>query len=284
MNKVLASITKPACYQWEAPSNALEAWSNLETGMQASESPDPSVIDIIDVIGENYDGSGVTESKIAGLLRKAGKDTDITVNINTPGGDVFQGIAIYGRLRDHKGKVTVNVRGVAASAGSLIAMAGDTINMSTGSMMMIHNAWGLVIGNRHDMIDAHETFAKVDESMAEIYMKRSGMDKPTIVDMMDGATDGTFMTVAEALQNGFADKELDASDEKVIVRNKLPAEVIAKRKVEAALAKEGVSRKQRAAIMKNLSGERDTTGKVERDADNAELVKALTDALAIFKS
>lgn len=283
---IFANFSRPSGFDWDAPSNALEAWSKLENGPQASESVDASVIDILDVIGEDYwSGNGFTEKKLGALLRKAGENTDITVNINSPGGDVFQGVAIYSRLKAHKGNVQVNIQGIAASAASFIAMAGDEITMSTGSMIMVHNAWGIIIGNRHDMADAVDTFGKIDESMAEIYTKRTGMDKKAIVDLMDGATDGTFMTVAESIANGFADKELDAIEPSDKVSNKLPEDVVAKRQVEAALAKEGVTRKKRADIMKNLVGTRDAIDNTERDAGKTEeLAKALSNALAVFKS
>src|SRR5690606_40681426 len=102
---------------------------------------------------------------------------DITVRINSPGGDMFEGIAIYNLLRAHPAKVTVEGLGWAASAASIIAMAGDEIRMGLGSFMMVHTAWGIVIGNRHDMRDAATLFDRFDAAIADIYQARTGMKR-----------------------------------------------------------------------------------------------------------
>lgn len=79
---------------------------------------------------------------------------NVTVNINSPGGDMFEGLAIYNLLREYSGKVTVKVLGIAASAASIIAMAGDEIQIGRGAFLMIHNCWIVMIGNRHDLAKA----------------------------------------------------------------------------------------------------------------------------------
>src|SRR5690606_23214700 len=113
---------------------------------QAAEGDDPNTISIYDVIGEDWwTGGGFTAKRAAAALRSIGKNP-VTVNVNSPGGDMFEGIAIYNLLREHPAEVTVNVMGLAASAASIIAMAGDKINVALGSFVMIHNAWGIVIG------------------------------------------------------------------------------------------------------------------------------------------
>ncbi|MBN0106041.1 Clp protease ClpP, partial [Pseudomonas aeruginosa] len=85
-----------------------------------------------------WTGEGVTAKRIAGALRAIGGDVDVTVNINSPGGDVFEGLAIYNLLREHKGKVTVRVLGLAASAASFIAMAADEVKIARAGFLMIH--------------------------------------------------------------------------------------------------------------------------------------------------
>lgn len=113
-----------------------------------------SILDVIDVIDEDFwSGDGVTANRISAAVRSIG-NRDVTVRINSPGGDMFEGIAIYNLLRSHPAKVTVEVLGWAASTASIIAMAGDDIRMGLGSFMMVHNAWGMVVGNRHDMREA----------------------------------------------------------------------------------------------------------------------------------
>ena len=121
---------------------------------------DANSISIYDSIGENWEGTGVTAKRISAALRAIG-DKDVVVNINSPGGDFFEGVAIS-KLREHQGRVTVQVMGLAASAASVIAMAGDQILMGDGSFLMIHNAWAVAIGNRHDMADAAKLLEPFD--------------------------------------------------------------------------------------------------------------------------
>ncbi|HEC0958195.1 TPA: Clp protease ClpP, partial [Klebsiella pneumoniae] len=135
--------------QFDMRPDALERW---EPEVRAAGN-DANSISIYDSIGENWEGTGVTAKRISAALRAIG-DKDVVVNINSPGGDFFEGVAIYNLLREHPGRVTVQVMGLAASAASVIAMAGDEILMGDGSFLMIHNAWAVAIGNRHDMADA----------------------------------------------------------------------------------------------------------------------------------
>ncbi|NCP40670.1 MAG: Clp protease ClpP, partial [Rhodoferax sp.] len=123
--------------QFDARPDALKRW---EPGIQAAIDGEAS-IGIYEQIGESWDGSGMTAKRMSAILRGIGASRDITVNLNSPGGDFFEGVAIYNLLRQHQAKVTVNVMGLAASAASIIAMAGDDINMGEGSFLMIHNAW-----------------------------------------------------------------------------------------------------------------------------------------------
>ena len=112
---------RPKNFQWDAPSDALGRWAELP--LAASDGGDANTIEIYEVIGEDWwSGGGFTDRKMAAALRAAG-NADVTVNINSPGGDMFEGIAIYNMLAAHPGKVTVNVMGLAASAASVIAMS-----------------------------------------------------------------------------------------------------------------------------------------------------------------
>lgn len=269
-------------YTWDTPSKALEVWA--EVGLAPSNKSDPSVIDIYEVIGEDYwTGGGFTEAKLAAILRERGEG-DVTLNINSPGGDAFAGIAMFNRLRRHSGKVTVNIIGIAASAASVIAMAGDEIVMDTGAIMMIHNAWGLVIGNRHDFAEAAKIFETYDKSLASIYSERTGIELSGIMAMMDGEADGTYFTADEAVENKFADSKNEI-EVKNNPANKLPDSVISTRRIEAALAKDGVSRKERGDHLKNLTGLREAPAKIEREADDdGELIAALTGAMSTLKA
>ncbi len=152
---------------WEAPTSAYDRWLPVK----AASSDDKNTINIYDQIGESFDGSGMTAKIVNSVLRKADGET-ITVNVNSPGGDFFEGVTIYNMLREYDGTVNVNVIGLAASAASIIAMAADELKIAKSGFLMIHNSWGLVIGNQHDMREAADTFSVFDESMANVYADR----------------------------------------------------------------------------------------------------------------
>lgn len=276
------AFERPAGYSWDAPSEALSVWAERP---KAAEADDPNTISIYGVIGEDFwTGEGFTAKRMAAALRSIGRH-DVTVNINSPGGDMFEGLAIYNLLREHPAKVTAKVMGVAASAASIVAMAGDEVLMGTGSIMMIHNAWGLVIGNRHDFADAADVFETFDKSMASIYAARTGMQETEILTLLDGpsrSSDGTYMTAAEAIEKGFADGEFEGATEGSQSRASVPSDVLARRRVEAALARQGMGRKDRSDIINSLSGQRDATRPAARDA--GELTAALAQLLTATRS
>lgn len=161
-----------------------------------------NVVTIYEHIGEDFwSGGGMTSKRMGGILRALG-NVDIQVNINSYGGDVFEGIAIYNQLAQHKGKVTINVVGIAASAASIIAMAGDEILMGEGAMLMIHNAWTIGVGNKNDFAQIVEQMQNIDDSLVSIYEARSGVKSKDIQKLMDAET---FMTAQQAIDDGFAD-------------------------------------------------------------------------------
>jgi len=283
------TMKKPAAYAWDAPSDLLETWANTPAAMEH----DGDSIDVYDVIGEDYfDGGGVTAARVSAALKAIGANP-VTVNINSPGGDMFEGLAIYNVLREHPAEVTVRVHGVAASAASLIAMAGDRIEMGVGSMMMIHNAWGAVIGNRHDFADAAKVFATFDASMASIYSARTGIDEADVMAMLDGegtAADGTWMRAEEAVTAKFADAVIEAPEGKRQAQALTP-DVAAKRKLDAALAAQGIPRGERRAIFNDIRGTHDAALKAgTHDAagtathDAGALGAELSQLLSTFRS
>jgi ATP-dependent protease ClpP protease subunit len=132
----------------------------------------------------------------------------IDVHINSPGGNVFDGIAIMNALRNHKASITVKVDGLAASIASVIAMAGDTIVMSLGAQMMVHNPSGFAMGDARTMRELADTLDKSRDSIASIYADRAG----GTVDAWQGAMDAeTWYTAQEAVDAGLADKVDDSS-------------------------------------------------------------------------
>jgi ATP-dependent protease ClpP protease subunit len=134
--------------------------------------------------------------------------SQIDVHINSPGGNVFDGIAIMNALRNHKANITVKVDGLAASIASVIAMAGDEIVMSLGSQMMVHNPSGIAMGDARTMRELADTLDKSRASIASIYADRAG----GTVDAWQGAMDAeTWYTAQEAVDAGLADKLDDSS-------------------------------------------------------------------------
>ena len=127
---------------------------------------------------------------------------DITVWINSPGGDVFAAAQIYNMLMDYKGHVTVKIDGLAASAASVIAMAGTKVLMSPVAMMMIHNPATIAIGDTAEMKKAIEMLDEVKESIINAYAEKSHLSRNKIARLMD---EETWMNAEKALQLGFVD-------------------------------------------------------------------------------
>ena len=135
---------------------------------------------------------------------------NITVWINSPGGDVFAAAQIYNMLRNYKGSVTVKIDGIAASAASVIAMAGDTVCVSPVAMMMIHNPATMAMGETRDMQKAIAMLNEVKESILNAYEFKTGLTRARLSHMMD---DETWFNAKKAVELGFADKILFSSDE-----------------------------------------------------------------------
>lgn len=253
---------RPQNFQWDAPSDVLARWAELP---QAAQSDDPATITIFETIGEDWwTGGGFTAKRTSAALRSIGNNP-VTVNINSPGGDMFEGIAIYNLLAAHPAQVTINVMGIAASAASIIAMAGDTIGMGVGSFIMIHNAWGVVIGNRHDLGEASTLFGGFDSALADIYEARTTAKRADIVAMMDGET---FMGPTDAIKHGFADQLIEVAGGDPAAANAMDRGLMARRQTEAALARSGFSRSDRQQMIAALGAQRDasTTTSAARDA------------------
>lgn len=187
-------------------------------------------ITIYGVIGDSWWSDSFSANDIDKALNEAG-DNDIIINLNSPGGDAFDGIAIYNRLKRHKGKVTVIVDGWAASAASVIAMAGDEVVMGLGSMMMIHEAWTLVIGSKTDMRKEADVLEELENGIINIYKTKANISQEEIREKVDAET---WMSANTAVELGFADKvegeeeseeveevEIRTDDEKEEILNEL---------------------------------------------------------------
>ena len=116
-------------------------------------------------------------------IDEAGPFTRLAVRINSPGGDAFEGVAIHNLLRAQGKPVDVYVDGIAASAASIIAMAGDTRSMGSNTMMMIHNAWSSCTGYADDMRKMADTLDRVSTAVAQTYIDRAGLSKDDVKDL-----------------------------------------------------------------------------------------------------
>lgn len=157
------------------------------------------------IASESWFEDDVTPKMFRAELEK--RSGDVTVRVNSPGGDVFAGVAIYNMLNEHEGKVTLKVDGIAASIASLIAMAGDKIIMLPGSMMMVHNPWTFAMGNADDLEQVVESLKKTAESMVPIYVARTGQSEEKVNELLKAET---WMTASDAVDFGFADEAVEA--------------------------------------------------------------------------
>ncbi|MFK3428674.1 Clp protease ClpP [Staphylococcus aureus] len=141
-------------------------------------------------------------------------DEDVDIIINSNGGNLVAGSEIYTHLRARKGKVNVRITAIAASAASLIAMAGDHIEMSPVARMMIHNPSSIAQGEAKDLNHAAETLEHVGQIMAEAYAVRAGKNKQELIEMM---AKETWLNADEAIEQGFADSKMFENDNMQIV-------------------------------------------------------------------
>ena len=160
-------------------------------------------INIHSQIGSSWFDEGIDSKGFLSDLDDVGDVSTINVHINSPGGNVFDGISIYNALRDHDAKVIVKVDGMAASIASIIAMSGDEIIMPLGSTMFVHNPLTWAAGNADEMREIASELDKITESLIDIYQDKTGMSRNDIADLMDSET---TMTAEEAKEWGFATK------------------------------------------------------------------------------
>ena len=152
---------------------------------------------------ENFWGDEITPQDFRSEL-EAG-DGDVTVWINSPGGNVFAAAEIYTMLKDYAGKVTVKVASLAASAASVVAMAGDTVQMSPTALLMLHDPSTVAMGNTRDMEKAIAALNEVKEAIVNAYATKSGLRRGRIADLM---SEETWLNAKKAVELGFADEVL----------------------------------------------------------------------------
>jgi ATP-dependent Clp endopeptidase proteolytic subunit ClpP len=149
---------------------------------------------------------GVTAKDFARDLKEVNPNDSIELHVNSPGGSVTDGIAIYNLLKNHKSVVNVHIDGLAASMASVIAMAGDTITMPENALMMIHNPWGGAMGDAEELRKTADVLDKMKTALISAYANKTGKEHEEISALMDSET---WMTGAEAVEMGFANQVTD---------------------------------------------------------------------------
>ncbi len=177
-------------------------YRDIKTEFKAETKGDVATLYIYGGIGQSWwDEEAVSASDVRDFLKSTAAST-IHVRLNSLGGDVFDGLAIYNQLKDHDANIIVHIDGIAASAGSIIAMAGDEIKMPKTSMMMIHNAWTIAAGNSKDFKKVAEDLQKINDTIIESYLPRFVGTREELEQLLD---DETFLSAEEAIALGLAD-------------------------------------------------------------------------------
>ena len=151
-------------------------------------------------IGDSFWGDSVTAQSVKAELDRMDPG-DLTVRINSPGGSVFDGFTIYNLLSQRDGNITVYIDGLAASAASVVAMAGDQIVMAENAMMMIHDPWTMTVGSADEMRETADLLDKIKTSIVSTYQRKTGLDGDEIGGMMEAET---WFNAADAVSKGFA--------------------------------------------------------------------------------
>lgn len=188
----------------------------IKREFKAETSGDSTKVTIYGDIGDSWWGESISATDVKKELENI-TSNKIHVHINSYGGDVFDGIAIYNQLKNHSAEITIHVDGVAASAASIIAMAGNEIIMNTGSMLMIHEGSTFAWGTKTDIKKTVNALEGIDKSIADVYLTRYQGERSEIETMI---VNETWFTSSEAVEVGLADKvnevaeteEIDAED------------------------------------------------------------------------
>lgn len=179
-----------------ASSLPVESWFSIKASADSAE------IYIYDEIG----GWGVSAKQFAMQLQSLGDIKNISVRIHSPGGDVFEGMAIYNLLDRHPAHITMRIDGLAASMASVIAMAGDVVIMPENAMLMVHKPWGIQGGDADEMRRYADLLDKVEETLLSAYTKKTGMSREEIAKMLE---DETWLNGTEAVEKGFSDSVIE---------------------------------------------------------------------------
>lgn len=186
--------------------NLFQLWSENKDKspvLRSEEQGDEATVFLYGVIGDFFGdiSAQAFNSLLAGI-----KASVIHLRIDSPGGDVFTARSMMTAIAQHSATVIAHVDGVAASAATGICMACDKVEISRGAFFMIHNAWSLVMGNRHDLVEMAGLLEKIDAELVEDYRRKTGKNAADIAALMDAET---WFTAEEAVENKFADSLIE---------------------------------------------------------------------------
>lgn len=158
-------------------------------------------------IGDGWDAADMTAHRFAYLMQQADGE-DVTIHINSGGGDVFDASAMAEVIRSYKGRVTASIEGLAASAASFFALTADEVVMNPSALLMVHNPWAFCQGESGDMRKTADMLDKVRDAIVSQYVRKTGIDEDTICAYMD---EETWFDAKHALEAGFVDSLTDAA-------------------------------------------------------------------------
>ena len=163
-----------------------------------------------EIVSDEWYESDTSAAGFRDSLKQLGDVETINLHINSPGGSVFEGIAIYNMLKNNPAQINVYVDALAASIASVIAMSGDNIFMPSNSMLMIHNPWTVAMGNANDLRKQADALDRIGELSVTTYLDKAGdkLDADTLHQLMD---DETWLTAQEAVDYGLATEVIDAN-------------------------------------------------------------------------
>lgn len=230
---------------FELNPRALELWN---PSLQAADADDEAGISLTGIVGDEwpYDdyAKPFTLARVDAALRAIG-DKRVTVYINSPGGSMFEGISIMNRLNQHKAGVTIKVLGLAGSAASVIAMAGDRREIGKTAFLFLHNCWSVPAGNRHELRKVADALEEFDYAMRDLYAEKSGQDEGAAEGWMDA---DSYFSGKTAVELGLMTHLLN--DDEVSVNAQIAAQdTPAVRRIEAALIKTGMPRSERRKLL-----------------------------------
>jgi ATP-dependent Clp protease protease subunit len=245
-------------------------WFKVITAKKQDDSEESEIL-LFDYIGWPYNDP-------RDFIQALSSMGNVLVRVNSPGGDVFDGAAIFNSLTSHKGNVTIRIEGIAASMASVIAMAGKKVQAYDNTMLMIHNAWTIAAGNQYEYAELSEFLAKVDsEVIMGAYQKKTKKSKKEICEMMKATT---YMTAKEAKEHGFIDEIVTGKSVKaeydLSIFGEVPEDilnqddkVITRKEFERALRNAGASRSESKLAASVITAQRgNNTAENQRNVDD----------------